>query len=90
MPTSADPHKREQSPPSQQHDDLKQACLSLVQDMSEPLTAITNYLEAASRLHLADTTSARTQLGEIIEKSLSEVRHADEILRKMRDLVRQK
>jgi hypothetical protein len=90
MPTPADARKGEEGQPGQQHGDLKHACLALVQEMAEPLTALANYLEAASRLHRDDIPSERTKLGEIIGKSQAQVLRADEILHRMRDLVREK
>jgi hypothetical protein len=87
MPTTPEGRKGGEGPPSQRHGDLTRACLALVQHMAEPLTAIASYLEAASHLHRANTSSARTQLVEVIEKSRAQVARADEILRQMRDLL---
>ncbi len=67
---------------------LRQACLALVQELAEPLTAIGSYLDAASRLHDADSQSERIKLGEALEKMQTQVARADAILRQLRDLLR--
>ena len=87
MPTPSGARKSEKG---QRHGDLTQACLALVHELAEPLTAIGNYLDAAIRLHDADTRSAREKLGEVLEKSQTAVSRADEILRRLRDLLRHK
>ena len=75
-------------PPGQRYTDLKETGIALVHELSEPLAAIENYLEAAKCLHEADTPSARTTLGEIFEMSQTEVARVNEILRRLRDLLR--
>jgi hypothetical protein len=67
--------------------DLRQSCLARVRELAEPLTAIANYLEAATLLHGHDSRSAWVKLGEIFEKSKAQVARADEGLRKLRDLL---
>ncbi|MGO8914283.1 MAG: hypothetical protein ACLQJR_00070 [Stellaceae bacterium] len=88
MPTPPEDRKGEKDPPSQPHGDLRQACLAIVQDLAEPLTALGNYLEAASRLHEADTRSAQIKLGEVIDRSRAQASRAADILRRLRDLLR--
>lgn len=68
--------------------DQTEACIALVHKLAEPLTAIANYLEAAARLHRADSSSARSRIAELVEKSGRESARANEILRQMRDLLR--
>ncbi len=67
---------------------LRQACLALVQELAEPLTAIGSYLDAISRLRDADNQSARNKLGEAMEKMQTQVARADAIQRQLRDLLR--
>jgi hypothetical protein len=67
--------------------DLRQACLMRVRELTEPLTAIASYLEAATLLHRHDSRSAWVTLGEIFEKSKAQVARADEGLRQLRALL---
>jgi len=78
------------TPPEARNNELRQACLTLIGELAEPLTAIADYLEAGSLLHDADTGSAREKLAEVFEKSRIQVARADEILRQLRDLLRLK
>jgi two-component system sensor kinase FixL len=88
MPTPPEARKVEKGSPNPRQNELREACLTVVHELAEPLTAIGNYLEAASRLHDADTRSAREKLPEVFEKSRMQVARADEILRQLRDLLR--
>lgn len=85
MPTPSEARKNEEG---QGHGDLRQACLALVHELAEPLTAIGNYLDAAKRLFDADVQSAQENLGKVLEKSQTQVSRADEILERLRDLLR--
>lgn len=67
----------------------KQTVLKVAGDLAGPLTALGLYLDAAKRLHEADTTSGRKKLGEVIEKSRSQVVVARALLRQLHDLLRQ-
>jgi signal transduction histidine kinase len=67
----------------------RQTALKAARELAGPLTAIGLYLDAAKRLHDADTTSARKKLGEVIEKSRSQVGVARDLLRQLHDLLRQ-
>ncbi len=68
--------------PGPQNGDLRHTCRALVHEMAERLTAISNYLEAATRLH--------RQLDEVVGKGLAEVLQANEVLRQMRETLEQK
>lgn len=85
MPTPPEARKSEEG---QGNGDLRQACLALIHELAEPLTAIGNYLDAGLRLFAADSRSAREKLGEVLEKSQIQVSRADEVLRQLRDLLR--
>lgn len=74
------------TPPEAGH--LPQACLVLVYELTEPLTAIANYLELAARLHGADGPAARRQLIEVVKKSERQAARANQTLRQLRDLLR--
>jgi two-component system, LuxR family, sensor kinase FixL len=87
MPMPPEARKSEEG---QGRGDLGPACLALVHELAEPLTAIGNYLDAAIRLYDADTRSALEKLGEVLEKSQTAVSRANETLRQLRDLLRHK
>jgi two-component system, LuxR family, sensor kinase FixL len=61
--------------------------LALVHELAEPLTAITNYLEAALYLHDHEPQSARTKRREALERSLAEISRADDLLHRLRTLL---
>ena len=65
-----------------------QSSLELFGDLAEALTVIGNYVDAALRLDVTDTRSARAKLREALEKTQAQVLRADETFRKLRDLVR--
>jgi len=65
-----------------------QSSLELVPELAGALTAISNYVDAALRLDAADTRSARAKLRETLEKCQAQVLRADEMFRKLRDLLR--
>ena len=87
LPSEA--QKSDQGPPGPHHSDPTQTGIALVQELSEPLAAIENYLEAAICLHEADTPSARIRLGEVFKMSQTEVARVNEILRQLRNLLQQ-
>ena len=76
--------------PGPQNGDLRQTCRALVHEMAERLTAISNYLEAATRLRSSNTPATRMQLDEVMGKGLAEVLQANEVLRQMRETLEQK
>jgi two-component system, LuxR family, sensor kinase FixL len=61
--------------------------LGLVHELAEPLTAVTNYLEAALCLHDNEPRSAPTKLREALERSLAEISRADDLLHRLRTLL---
>jgi hypothetical protein len=69
---------------------LEDACNALVQAMTEPLTAISNYLEAARVLSHSDAAEVREQLGGVIEKAQAQVARANAILNEMRQVLHKK
>ncbi len=76
--------------PNLEHGDPGEAFATRVNEMAEPLTAISNYLAAAIRLHNADTSAARAQLGRVLEQTQAQASRADAILRHMRHLLLRK
>jgi len=68
--------------------DLRRSCLALVHELAEPLTAIGNYLQAIFRLDEVDTRSARAELRETLDKLQTQASRANEIQRRLRDLLR--
>ncbi len=71
-------------------EDMTQSSLEHVRKLAEVLTAIGNYLDAAIRLEATDTRSARMRLREALQKSHAQLLQADETLRRLRDLLRDK
>ncbi len=88
MSTPPKERKTEKGSAAPQDNDLTHACLAFIHELAEPLTAIGNFLEAANRLHNADSRSAREKLTEVFEKSQIQAKRANEILRQLRDLLR--
>jgi hypothetical protein len=87
MPPPAEPPEHEGAR-SEGQDAATPASLALVNEMSDALTALTNYLEAASRLDAADTGLVRRRQSEALEKALAQVSRADGLLRRLRSLLR--
>jgi phosphoglycerate-specific signal transduction histidine kinase len=87
MPPVAEPPDREIAQSGQQNEATTYS-FELLHELTEALTAITNYLEAANRLDDANTSSARTKLGEALDKSLAQLSRASGVLRRLRALLR--
>jgi hypothetical protein len=87
MPPPAEPPEHEGAH-SEGQDAATRASLALVNELSEALTALTNYLEAASRLDAPNTQSARRRQSEALEKGLAQLSRADGLLRRLRSLLR--
>jgi signal transduction histidine kinase len=87
MPPPAEPPKHENTRSGRQGES-RQLSVALVHELSEALTAIGAYVEAAARLDAADSRSARTRLREALEKSQAQISRADALLRRLRDLLR--
>jgi phosphoglycerate-specific signal transduction histidine kinase len=62
---------------------------ALVNQMAEPLTALSAYLRTASHLLRPDPVSSRAELVEIIEKGLVQTERASGILHRLRGLLRE-
>jgi hypothetical protein len=78
------------TPPAQRPQrDLSEAHLAVCHELSERLTAITNYLAAALRLSEIESLPAAIPLrhDEILEKALSQVNHANEEIKRFRKLL---
>jgi hypothetical protein len=68
---------------------LREATLAALQELTERLTAITNYLVAALRLLGTDATAAGISLRhtKILEKAFGQVSEADETIKRLRRLL---
>jgi hypothetical protein len=68
---------------------LREATLAALHELTERLTAITNYLAAALRLSQTDATAAGISLRhtEILEKAFGQVSQADEAIKLLRRLM---
>ena len=78
------------TPPAQRlQRDLYEAHLAVCHELSERLTAITNYLAAALRLSEIESLPAAVPLrhDEILEKALSQVNQANEEIKRFRKLL---
>lgn len=78
------------TPPAQRPQrDLYEAQLAVCHELSERLTAITNYLAAAVRLSEIESLPAAVPLrhGEILEKALGQVNQANEEIKRFRKLL---
>ncbi len=62
--------------------------LALVHELAEALTAIGNYVEAATRLDAADTLSARNRQRRALQESQTQLSRADGLLRQLRARLR--
>ena len=58
--------------------------LELARELANPLTATSNYLNAAIRLHREHTQSAPTKLSDVLAKSRDQIERASAILRRLR------
>jgi hypothetical protein len=69
--------------------DLREATLAALHELTERLTAISNYLTAALRLSQTDATAAGISLRhtEILEKAFGQVSQADEAIKQLRRLM---
>ena len=61
---------------------------ALVHELSEPLTAVANYLAAARRVLGTDAGSEDCSLTEILEKASAQTDRAGEIVHRVRQLLR--
>jgi hypothetical protein len=74
---------------AEQPKDLREATLATLHQLSERLTAITNYLEAALRLSrtAAPAAGVSSNHGEILQKTVAQVSQADEAIKRLRRLL---
>jgi hypothetical protein len=68
---------------------MREAPLAALHELTERLTAITNYLEAALRRFETDTAAAAMPLllKEILDKAFGQVSQADETIKRLRRLL---
>jgi two-component system sensor kinase FixL len=66
---------------------MGQLSSALAHELNQPLTAITNYLNAARRTLQAAAPEEHARLGEILEKATGQTLRAGQIIRRLRDFV---
>jgi hypothetical protein len=68
---------------------MREAPLAVLHELTERLTAITNYLEAVRRLFKTDAAAAGVplRLKKILEKAFGQVSQADETIKRLRQLL---
>jgi two-component system sensor kinase FixL len=59
---------------------------TMAHEPTQPLTAVTNYLEAGRQL-LASRGGGAGRVGELMEKAIAQARRAGEVIRRLRDFV---
>jgi two-component system sensor kinase FixL len=59
---------------------------TMAHELTQPLTAVTNYLEAGKQL-LASGTGGPERIGEMIEKAIAQAQRAGEVIRRLRGFV---
>jgi two-component system sensor kinase FixL len=65
---------------------MGQMASTMAHELNQPLTAVTNYLEAGRQL-LATGAGSRERLGEIMEKAVAQAQRAGEVIRQLRQFV---
>ena len=78
--------RHEDGPPRGLRTVPAEPCEALIQEMAEPLTALSNYLEAARHLTSGDA-STRADLAAILENGLAQLSRANQVLQQMRQLL---
>ncbi|MBS0521154.1 MAG: PAS domain S-box protein [Proteobacteria bacterium] len=68
--------------------EMGQMASALAHEINQPLTAASNYLQAAQRLHARRDEADMPLLGEALEKARSQVERASEILRRLRGFIK--
>jgi hypothetical protein len=63
-------------------------CLALLDQLADPLTAISNYVEAAFRLQGSDSQSAREKLGDVLDKCREQIVRANQLRLQLYDQLR--
>ena len=65
---------------------MGQMASTMAHELNQPLTAVTNYLEAGRQL-LATGAGSPERLGEIMEKAVAQAQRAGEVIRQLRQFV---
>ena len=65
---------------------MGQMASTMAHELNQPLTAVTNYLEAGRQL-LATGAGGSERLGEIMEKAVAQAQRAGEVIRQLRQFV---
>jgi len=68
--------------------EMGQMASALVHEINQPLTAVTNYLEAAQLLLGGDSSEAIERTISAVDKTLGQVTRAAQIIRRLREFVR--
>ena len=86
MNADADPQSGDDGAPKEEESAALDACRALLQKLAEPLTALTNYVEAARRLHRSEG-APRAELGAALDKADAQISRMHDLLRQMRDVL---
>jgi two-component system, LuxR family, sensor kinase FixL len=65
---------------------MGQMASTMAHELNQPLTAVTNYLEAGRQL-LATSAGERERLAEMMEKAIGQARRAGDVIRRLRGFV---
>ena len=65
---------------------MGQMALTMAHELNQPLTAVTNYLEAGRQL-LATGTGSPERLNEMMEKAIAQAQRAGDVIRRLRGFV---
>lgn len=68
--------------------EMGQMASALAHEINQPLTAASNYLQAAQRLHARGDDAEAARLAEALDKARSQVERASEILRRLRSFIK--
>ena len=68
--------------------EMGQMASSLVHEINQPLTATTNYLQAARRLLVRGDRGSLERTADVIENALAQVTRTTQIIQRLRDFVR--
>ncbi|SKA30220.1 two-component system, LuxR family, sensor kinase FixL [Enhydrobacter aerosaccus] len=68
--------------------EMGQMASALAHEINQPLTAASNYLQAAQRLHAKRDEAETVRLEEALEKARFQVERASEILRRLRSFIK--
>jgi len=65
---------------------MGQMASTMAHELNQPLTAVTNYLEAGRQL-LASSASGSERVGEMMEKAIAQAQRAGDVIRRLRGFV---